>query len=136
MVPQDFADPEFSHGSRFFDEEHHEKSHPDPSSFGVRFETTTVQSMRIDLDPIDGLVRSYHLFGHSFWEYSPYIGLKHRPNISGRYLHFSWVPESRPLGQDELQEIILYLRDPDRFTRLGAKLPKGGELGKQRWGTW
>jgi len=27
--------------------------------------------------------------------------------------------------KEELQEIILYLMDPDRFTRLGAKLPKG-----------
>ena len=32
---------------------------------------------------------------------------------------------SESVVQDELQEIILYLRDPDRFTRLGAKLPKG-----------
>ena len=33
-----------------------------------------------------------------------------------------------PVSQEELQEIILYLRDPDRFTRLGAKLPKGLRL--------
>ena len=42
-------------------------------------------------------------------------------------------------SQDELQEIILYLRDPDRFTRLGAKLPKGPDGTSEqrvffRWG--
>lgn len=52
------------------------------------------------------------------------MSIEPEPNVSAQNYKFSDV-QGVDEAKQELVEVVEYLRDPAKFTRLGGKLPKG-----------